>query len=73
MTFNHKDLTAAMTEARAAFADARAAEGANRTSAAALRRSAVLMHEETRTGARWFSSVLARSAARNTPTAPIPP
>lgn len=27
----------------------------------------------TRAGTRWFSSILARSAARNTPTAPIPP
>ena len=51
MMFNHKDLTAAMTEARAAFADARAAKEASRTSAAALRRSAVLMHEETHAAA----------------------
>lgn len=44
MTFNHKDLTAALNEARAA-------EEASRTSAAALRRSAVLMHEDAHAAA----------------------
>jgi len=44
MMFNHRDLTAALNEARAA-------EEASRTSAATLRRSAVAMHEDAHAAA----------------------